>query len=506
MGLSYIASMFSHGSSVNANMYEALKLFALGTLMELGRRFCKWAFERFKIRYSISAQFNQGDPAYEWLLNYLTQEKVWNHSQEFIVSAASSQLQCGINLDSGMSAEYIPKYDTPHLFQWKGYWAEIQKMESFNGAGVSHSAHQRPSGGSVLLTMYTRNINALSSLVEEAHFRYLEGRRPHVIVHSIDFHHSASWNVVKRKNRRPLESIVLSEGSLAKIVQDVADFLQTEEWYIQAGIPYRRGYLLYGPPGTGKTSTIYALAGEFGLEIYSLSLSSESVDDNTLHRAVSALPKHSILLLEDIDCAFPSRDHEEFDDVYAWTTHRQKTKTGVTMSGLLNVLDGVGCEDGKLFFATTNYIDRLDPALIRPGRVDMRLEYKLATKSQTFSLFSRFYSRHPGSALVSVAPPISSYPTPPESPVPSHPATPPPSADRDGLAVTFTSLVPEEEFTTAELQGYLLSYRNNPKGAVWHIQEWVKAERIERERRRRALDHARVGTKAATGDRPSKVR
>ena len=51
-----------------------------------------------------------------------------------------------------------------------------------------------------------------------------------------------------------MDSIVLPDGLLTSLVQDVKDFLQSEHWYIRAGIPYRRGYLLYGPPGTGKST------------------------------------------------------------------------------------------------------------------------------------------------------------------------------------------------------------------------------------------------------------
>lgn len=64
------------------------------------------------------------------------------------------------------------------------------------------------------------------------------------------------WSNVKQKRRRPLSSIVLPVGILESLFEDVKDFMCTEDWYTQAGIPYRRGYLLYGPPGTGKSAVI----------------------------------------------------------------------------------------------------------------------------------------------------------------------------------------------------------------------------------------------------------
>lgn len=408
MGFSFLTSLFSGTDLAITTFPEGARLFVLGTIIETGRRFCYWAFERFRIRWSITAQFDEGDPACEWLVNYLTEENVWKRSREFFVSAKSSQLRWGIKMRSSIeSAEYVPKYNKPHLFRWKGYWVEIQRTEKLYDPSMGFQPGMASS--SLLLTIYTLDIEALSNLVEEARLKYIEGRRPHVIVHSIDLTLGNTWNVVKRKNRRPLESIILPKGFLNTLVQDVKDFLQTEKWYMRAGIPYRRGYLLFGPPGTGKTSTIYALAGELGLEIYTISLSSGFVDDNMLQRAISSLPKHSIFLLEDIDCAFPSREEEEEEErmmkrgvgshAPSWGYPRpfrmaQKPVINVTMSGLLNVLDGVGSEDGKLFFATTNYVDRLDSALLRPGRIDCRVEYKLATRLQAVALFNRFYPRH----------------------------------------------------------------------------------------------------------------
>lgn len=101
------------------------------------------------------------------------------------------------------------------------------------------------------------------------------------------------WTDVKRKARRPVESIVLRNGVLDSLLREAREFISSEEWYNKAGIPHRIGFLLYGPPGTGKSrscfrvcfsrnsldvtgSTIYALAGELGFEIYSLSLASQS--------------------------------------------------------------------------------------------------------------------------------------------------------------------------------------------------------------------------------------
>jgi len=120
-------------------------------------------------------------------------------------------------------------------------------------------------------------MSVLSALVEDARLRYIEVSRPDVIIHMADavsakfisssrisihrqdpsqpnYGPAFAWNNVKRKIRRPLSSIILQEGVIDSLVQDIQEFIDTEDWYIEAGIPHRRGYLLYGPPGTGKST------------------------------------------------------------------------------------------------------------------------------------------------------------------------------------------------------------------------------------------------------------
>ncbi|KAF8809901.1 P-loop containing nucleoside triphosphate hydrolase protein [Phlegmacium glaucopus] len=482
MGFSFIASLLQSNSSMGS-----AKLFLLGTIIESGRRFCQWLVERFRFQYSITAQFSEGDPAYEWIILFLTQENLWKRSREFRVTAASSMRKWGVRPNHRIQsqptkdaiAEYVPTYEAPQLFRWKGYWVEIKR-----GKGQIHFSPEfggQPSS-TIYLTMYTRQLSAITLLVEDARRRYLETSRPNVVVHTAEQAHFGpvfSWSSTKNKVRRPLSSIILPEGVLDSIVRDAREFLDTADWYVKAGIPHRRGYLLYGPPGTGKTSTIYALAGELRLEIYSLSLASGFVDDSLLQRAVAAIPKDSIFLIEDIDCAFQSR--EEAEDSLADSAFMSPypgmvmpgmmsgkgRKSNVTLSGLLNVLDGVGSEEGKLFFATTNFVDHLDPAILRPGRIDRKIQYKLATKPQAIALYNRFYPEShttlKSNQDLSSTEKISAI---------------------QRLAEKFAEGVPEHEFSTAELQGYLLTCKREPEQAVEGVGEWVVEERKEREDRK----------------------
>ncbi|KAJ6563306.1 P-loop containing nucleoside triphosphate hydrolase protein [Mycena vulgaris] len=512
MGLSSIFGAL--GFLSQSYVGSSLKLLVLGSLIETGRRFFRWLIERFRLQYSITAQFNEGDPAYEWILLFITQEHVWKRSREFVVSAKNSERKWAVTTSSDPTrkgnAEYVPTYQIPQLFKWRGSWLELKRGMN-DRAAVNVNGVQTT--GRIFLTIYTLNLDVLSQLVEEARLRYVEVNRPHVVIHLTDsrrFNPHQIWNSVKRKIRRPLSSIILPPGLLDSVVADAQEFLRSEDWYIGAGIPHRRGYLLHGPPGTGKSSTIYALAGALNLEIYSLSLASNNVDDAFLQQAASSIPKNGIFLIEDIDCAFPSREDE--DDELGLPAPMQPMQPGVrarapravTLSGLLNVIDGVGSEEGKLFFATTNYIDRLDAALLRPGRIDRKIEYALSTSEQTRALFVRFFpeARFPHGQLASSPPesdsekaaPTSENPTIPESHTTSEEHHFSEAHTIPALAAHFAAAVPEHEFSTAELQGYLQGYKTRPVEAAQGAEAWVEEERRERaareareeERRRKA--------------------
>ncbi|THH30106.1 hypothetical protein EUX98_g4087 [Antrodiella citrinella] len=149
----------------------------------------------------------------------------------------------------------------------------------------------------------------------------------------------------------------------------------------------------YGVPGSGKTSLIHALAGELGMEVHQIELSRPNMNDQTLKKLFGGLPSRCIALLEDIDAVFPSRDGPRLDSDSS-TSGRPDTETGsrVTLSGLLNTLDGIGAREGRLLFGTSNYASRLDPALRRSGRFDVYVEFKLASRYQGEELFKRFYT------------------------------------------------------------------------------------------------------------------
>jgi mitochondrial chaperone BCS1 len=209
-------------------------------------------------------------------------------------------------------------------------------------------------------------------------------------VQSYLYVYNDGWDYVEGYAPRLLDSVVLQPGEKEHLIEDVKAFRASKQRYTRLGIPYHRGYLLYGPPGTGKTSLVSALAAHFGLSIYVINLS--DFTDRSLMNAVNLVPPSSVLLFEDIDCAKSGKARESMSP----GTQGQAEKgtavaNGVTLSGLLNVLDGFYAPTNVLFVMTTNHIEVLDPALLRPGRIDYKLFLGNAAHAQKVELYRRFF-------------------------------------------------------------------------------------------------------------------
>lgn len=273
--------------------------------------------------------------------------------------------------------------------------------------------------------------------------------------------HRRGWwwdNCVTRPSRN-LKDITLDSTVKEPLVRDIGDYLdpRTRKYYANRGIPWRRGFLFYGPPGTGKTSFTTALAGHFRLDVYMLNLSSSSLNDQKLESLFSELPTKCMVLLEDIDSAGIRR--EEMNAATRPSKRRRRDDDGeleeeeekITMSGLLNVLDGIHSVEGRIIIMTTNNPDSLDQALVRRGRIDQRILFGYATREVSAEIFRHVYCKSEEELLDNEA-----------------------ARDHDEigqLARQFSTNFPAEKLTPAEVQGFLLDERTSPESAVEKIAE-----------------------------------
>ncbi|KAJ8506066.1 hypothetical protein OPV22_006952 [Ensete ventricosum] len=180
------------------------------------------------------------------------------------------------------------------------------------------------------------------------------------------------WYPINLHHPSTFDTLALDPKLKAAVMEDLARFMKRRDYYRRIGKAWKRGYLLYGPPGTGKSSLIAAMANYLKFDIYDLELS-EVHWNTTLRKLLVGMSNRSILVVEDIDCSveLQQRDERGEDATSPSTSNDDK----ITLSGLLNFIDGLWSTSGeeRIIVLTTNYKDRLDPALLRPGRMDMHI-------------------------------------------------------------------------------------------------------------------------------------
>lgn len=234
------------------------------------------------------------------------------------------------------------------------------------------------------LRVVGRNQQFLQSFIKDVREKFNDSNQaiPKLYYWSTDYWDEAQLNL------RPLESIILPLGLKEDLLDDIRSFEENRKWYDSVGMPFHRSYLLYGPPGTGKTSTLLGLASHLKKSIYLIKLA--HITDDGLIAALKSVAKGSMVIFEDVDCLNNKRDG------LGVKTNPKKTDkvspiNALTLSGLLNALDGIETPSDILFFLTTNVIGALDKALIRPGRVDRRIYLGAATGEQKTEMAHRFF-------------------------------------------------------------------------------------------------------------------
>jgi chaperone BCS1 len=291
------------------------------------------------------------------------------------------------------------------------------------------------------------------------------------------------WQSVSKAIRR-LDTIDMDEDIKSDLVRDAEYYYSDESrsFFADCGIPYRRGYLFHGPPGTGKSSFSAALAGHLSCDIYHINLSTGSITDGTLHRLFLGLPRKCIVVLEDIDSAGIGREQGPPDeraealqrleaslaDSHSLSggmgpppqinIHGRKVRRAntVTLSGLLNAIDGNASQEGRLLIMTSNAPDTLDAALTRPGRIDKKVYFGNMDSSASKSIFKRLIGRsglaHDAAFTMEQI---------------------------EQWATEFADKLPKNTFSPAQVQNYLQGCRGDPIKALNDIDAWISKNKPE---------------------------
>lgn len=451
------------------------------------------------------------DEIYNMLMLWISRQKFSQNSRRFLVNtdlySRSSYIWGGSNDDSDdedgdeeisvdilgpkQTLHYTPSFGS-HLFWYKGwplFFERHQNQQQIN----FQSASEREE---LSISCFGRNPRLLKELLLEARQMYLKKDERKTLIYRSSsgsaYGGEPYWQRSMSRPNRPFSTVILSEKMKQDLIDDAADYLNpaTRRWYANRGIPYRRGYLLYGPPGTGKSSLSLALAGYFRMKIYIVSLSSINATEEGLTSLFSNLPTRCLVLLEDIDTAGLTHTREEPDATPAPDSNPNSpkppsTNTGsggrLSLSGLLNILDGVASQEGRLLIMTTNHIDKLDKALIRPGRVDMIVPFSLADKTMTESIFRAIYAPFESEiSATELALGSKSGTSTPKRIEPDEEAKERWARQHaeisqriEVLSVQFSAKIPEHEFSPAEIQGLLLKHKRSPDDALEAADDWV---------------------------------
>ncbi|KAF8011102.1 hypothetical protein BT93_J1653 [Corymbia citriodora subsp. variegata] len=189
------------------------------------------------------------------------------------------------------------------------------------------------------------------------------------------------WSPVNLNHPATFQTLAMDLELKKKILDDLDRFVRRKEHYRRVGKVWKRGYLLYGPPGTGKSSLIAAMANYLNFDIYDLELSGQC--NAALRRLLVATTNQSILVVEDIDCTVELQDRKSKTGATSMNpiSTGYKRQDRVTLSGFLNFIDGLWSSYGneRIIIFTTNHIEKLDPALLHPGRMDLHIPMSYCT-------------------------------------------------------------------------------------------------------------------------------
>jgi mitochondrial chaperone BCS1 len=397
----------------------ALYASTIGSLLYLVKflpvRFMAW-LRRVTL---CSVTVSNNDPAYTWLQLFFAKENLGRRARRLVVSTSEHVEQdnddYGDEVKSKANSSIAYKPDVGrYLIRYKGYPLLLETTRERIEQRNMYSE-------TITITSVFRRGLLLELLSEAASFAK-EREKKAITLYTASGHY---WANAGERPFRPLSSLVYAQDIGATLLNDAQKFLSEKDWYQDMGIPWRRGYLLYGPPGNGKTSLAFALASELKFDVYIFNLAS-GLGDESVQNLMGRVPEGSIVLLEEVDETF----------------NGTKKRSGVSHTGLLNALDGISSREGRIVMMTTNYKERISPALVRPGRADVHLYVGNASGAQTIKMFAKFY---------------------PDS----------------ELASRFADEVAKlgQEISMAALQNHLLTFRGNPELTI----ERVRLELIRKE-------------------------
>jgi chaperone BCS1 len=243
---------------------------------------------------------------------------------------------------------------------------------------------------SLSVTWFGRDVDIVNDFILAVEKRRGYSARDRI---SISVYSNHKWFFAGDIPLRSFDSIFVDQRTIDAILNNLEKFYHSRQWYTDHGIPYRYGILLSGPPGPGKTSTIKAIASHFNKPLYILPVDRIAEIDE----AFSSAYEDAILVIEDIDSAKSAQKRKEKSD-NGFCQQISQGNQGLeikaeSIAAILNTIDGITAKDGRVLIMSTNHKENIDPALLRPGRIDLDIEIGYIS-DESFRKFIRvFYDK-----------------------------------------------------------------------------------------------------------------
>jgi chaperone BCS1 len=281
------------------------------------------------------------------------------------------------------------------------------------------------------ITLYGRSQKKVRALVAHIVKEIMSGERDDEIKlyeYSRDY-----WSFLTKIPKRPWESLVLNGTIKEDIEQCILDFANEDEvkWKLENGINNKITIQLEGPPGTGKTTFVKTLASKLNKDIYILSLN--EVSDKGLRDALNSVPDNAIVLMEDIDSCSSTKQRKvsRKETVLQPVEGEQDNSSAMSLlsiQGILNALDGITSNSGRIVFTTTNHPENIDKAIMRKGRINHRFYFGSLDEEAIRKFLNRFFDD-----------------------------------------IDFSTIIFKKDVIPADLEAYILEYKNDIKSILEKI-------------------------------------